>query len=236
MNAPAKVPEIRIPLGVGSYTAPEAARLVGTSSRNVHRWLAGYSYTQAGETHRVPPLWATEWRELDGQLELGFRDLVELRFVKAFLEAGLGLKTIRHCLEVARLHVNDDRPFSTRRFLTDGRTIFLETMRDGSPGEALDLKQSQYVFRRLVEQSFRDLDIEDDVVARWRPYRGKPSIVIDPGRAFGQPIAAASGIPTSTLADAVEAEASIERVARLFEVPPSVVRDAAAFEQSLKAA
>src|SRR5690606_39213306 len=31
-------------VGVGSYTAPEAARLLKTSPRNINRWLGGYTY------------------------------------------------------------------------------------------------------------------------------------------------------------------------------------------------
>jgi len=70
-------------------------------------------------------------------------------------------------------------------------------------------------------------------VARWRPFRGKKSIVIDPSRAFGQPIASQFGVPTIALAEAVEAEGSVEDVARIFEVPVGVVRDAVTFEASL---
>jgi uncharacterized protein (DUF433 family) len=73
-------------------------------------------------------------------------------------------------------------------------------------------------------------------VTRWRPYGGRQSIVVDPTRAFGQPIAAIAGIPTVTLADAVEAERSVARVAYLFQVSPSVVRDAVQFQKTLLAA
>jgi len=88
----------------------------------------------------------------------------------------------------------------------------------------------------VIERAFRDLDIEEGVVARWRPFHGKDTIVIDPERAFGQPIAADHGVPTIALADAVEAEGSVERVSRLFRVPPANIRDAVRYEQSLLAA
>ena len=80
------------------------------------------------------------------------------------------------------------------------------------------------------------MDIEDGAVARWRPYRGKSSIVIDPHRSFGQPVSDKYGIPTAVLADAANAEESIEAVARLYEVSPSMIRDAIAFEKSLAVA
>jgi uncharacterized protein (DUF433 family) len=142
---------------------------------------------------------------------------------------------VRNCLDYARECANDPRPFSTRRFQTDGRSIYLESLRRSGEAEVLDLKKKQYVIKKLIDRTFRDLDLSDDIVTRWRPFDGKPSIVIDPQRAFGQPIAANYGVPTVVLADAVKAEGSIERVTHLFDVSSSVVRDAMKFEHSLAA-
>jgi uncharacterized protein (DUF433 family)/DNA-binding transcriptional MerR regulator len=224
------------PLGIGFYIAAEAARLLKTPARNIHRWLGGYTYRERGSEVTVPPLWQPQLPAYGHHLELGFRDLVELRFIKAFLDAGLGLKTIRYCLNYARECVQDDRPFSTRRFQTDGRTIFLDSARRMGEGELLDLKSRQYVLKQVIERTFKDLDIDKDAVARWRPYGGKASIVVDPQRAFGQPISSDGGVPTVTLADALEVESSLARVAYLFDVPAAVVRDAVNFEKSLRAA
>jgi uncharacterized protein (DUF433 family) len=225
-----------IPLGLGSYTAAEAAALVGVPVRNVNRWLRGYAFRQGGTDRQMPPLWSSQHATIDDHLELGFRDLVELRFVAAFGEAGVGLLAIRNCLEYARGLVEDERPFSTRRFKTDGRTIFLQSLDRSAEGRLLDLKNRHYVFSQVIERTFKDLDIDDDVVVRWRPYKGKTSIVIDPERAFGQPIAAEAGVPVVALADAVEAEGSIDRVSRLFDVPPAVVRDAVTYHATLQKA
>jgi uncharacterized protein (DUF433 family) len=227
-------------IGVGSYTSPEAARLLRTTPLNVNRWLRGYTYKRSGEARQIPPLWTTQHVSVEDHLEIGFRDLIELRFVKAFIDAGVGLLAISNCLEYARECAKDDRPFSTRRFQTDGRTIFLESIeRVGNQidePKLLDLKKKQYAFKQVIERTFKDLDIEDDAVARWRPFHGKKSIIIDPGRSFGQPIASEYGVPTVALADAVEAEGSVEDVARIFDVPVSVIRDAVQFETDLKRA
>lgn len=240
-----------VPIGIGYYTVPEAARLLRISALNIRRWLAGYSYkTEDGETRQMPPLWVPQLPAYEQHIELGFRDLIELRFVAAFREAGLGILTIRHCLEFARSLVGDERPFSTRQFHTDGRTIFFEFVDQATDdavdggnasaredrGSIVDLKKRQYVFTSVIAQTFKDLDLDDHVVVRWRPFRGKDTIVIDPQRAFGQPIAANFGVPTSTLADAVRAEGSVRRVAFLFDVPNSIVRDAMNFEGELAVA
>jgi len=234
MNTLVRTAEI-VPLGVGYYTVPEAARLLKIAPRNINRWLGGYKYETGEQTLSMPPLWKPDLPSAEHHLELSFRDLIELRFVKAFLEAGLYLQTIRTCLEYARECVSDDRPFSTRKFRTDGNTIFLESAQKTGNTELLDLKKHQFVIKDVIARTFRDLDIEDDAVARWRPYRGKKSIIIDPQRAFGQPIATVSGVPTIVLTDAVTAEGSIERAAQLFDVSRSVVQDAVNFEKLLAA-
>ncbi|MBB3904892.1 hypothetical protein [Methylobacterium brachythecii] len=225
-----------VPLGIGYYTVPEAARLLRIPGRNINRWLGGYSYKRDGIETKMPPLWEPELPGFGNHNELGFRDLIELRFVKAFLDADLGLLTIRNCITFARECVSDDRPFSTRRFQTDGRTIFLDSLKRSGDTELLDLKRRQYVFKAAIERTFKDLDITDDAVTRWRPFQGKASIVIDPTRAFGQPIATDYGVPTVALAEAVAAEGSAKRVAFLYDVPLRVVNDAVQFETDLRAA
>ena len=73
------------------------------------------------------------------------------------------------------------------------------------------------------------------MAARWWPLPGADTIVIDPQRSFGQPIAADYGVPTATLARAVTVEGSVKAAARAYEVPARVVRDAGEFEDRLAA-
>lgn len=127
-------------LGRGVYGAAEAVRLLNfrrddapstpaVSRQTVARWLRGYDYRVGGDWHHSDPLWRPDYANDDDVLELSFRDLIELRFVKAFRDAGLSLPTIRTCFARAVEEVRDERPFSTRRFRTDGKAIFLEITR-----------------------------------------------------------------------------------------------------------
>lgn len=222
-------------LGIGFYTVPEAARLLKIAPLNIRRWLGGYRFTQGDKTVDMPPLWKPQLPSYDHHMELGFRDLIELRVIKSFLDAGLSILTVRNCLDYARGMAGDDHPFSTRRFRTDGRTIFPESLRRTGEAEVLDLKSHQYVIKKVIDRTFKDLDISHDIVTRWRPFEGKQSIVIDPTRAFGQPITNSYGVPTIVLADALKAEGSVERVSKLYDVSPSAIRDAVKFEKSLAA-
>lgn len=233
--------------GRGVYSAPEALRLLnfhrdGTeaqkvSRQTVRRWLCGYDFETGERERHSEPLWRPDYGPTaEGDLEVSFRDLIELRVVKAFRDAGLSLHTIRMCFEHAAKEVQDPRPFSTQRFRTDGKTIFLDITRDVHEGEMLDLKRRQNVFRTVIALSLKDLEFDAEAVARWYPMGlAHKDVVIDPARSFGRPIVSAGGVPTEILARAVRVEGSEERVARLYEVPLSSVRTAAAFEARLAA-
>jgi uncharacterized protein (DUF433 family) len=237
-------------LGRGVYGTPEALRLVNfrrsygdahkpISAQTIARWLSGYDYKVGGKMRHAKPLWRPDYapqNDAEKVMELSFRDLIELRFVKTFRDQGLSLQTIRECFGRAVEAVRDERPFSTRRFRTDGKTIFLEITDDVTEGELHDLKRRQNAFRRILGPSLRDLEFDAEVVARWFPLGvSRKSIVVDPARAFGRPIVTARGVPTEVLAEAVTVEGSAERVATLYEVPLPAVRDALEFQRQLAA-
>jgi uncharacterized protein (DUF433 family) len=221
--------------GIGIYTTPEAARMVGMSTQTLRRWLTGYQHGINGEPKRFePPLWSAQYDpEADDGVLLGFRDLIEARIVHALRAKRIGLQTIRICMERAREIVGQDHPFSTSQFKTDGKSIFLEITRDLDEPELVDLKHKQGVFRRVVEPSLADLDFGPEGAERWWLLHGKHSIVADPDRAFGQPIIAETGMTTARAVQAVKAEGSVEAVARLYEVRPRLIRDALAYETQL---
>ncbi len=223
-------------VGTGAYSISEAASLVRTKQANVRRWITGYQFKSGDQQKSLPPLWRTRLPKYDNHVEIGFKDLIELKFVVGFLGAGLKMQTIRKCLEEATKILEDDHPFSTRKFKTDGKSIFLASLGDDGKQTLIDLRNKQFVFERIVQQTFKDLDIRDETVASWRPHNGRPSIIVDPHRSFGQPIVRISGIPTRVLADAVRTEKNANVVARFYETPVQAVRDAVEFEESLLAA
>ncbi|MGZ9103964.1 MAG: hypothetical protein ACXW3Y_13990 [Rhodoplanes sp.] len=89
-------------IGVGIYTVPEASRYTGVAAGKIKRWLKGYDYVQRGERRQAAPLWNPQIELDDGELHLGFRDLVELRVVNAFIEEGFSPWRVRQGLIAAR--------------------------------------------------------------------------------------------------------------------------------------
>jgi uncharacterized protein (DUF433 family) len=221
--------------GVGAYSLPEAGRLLGMPSATLKNWLFGYSYEHHGPQKNQLPVWSPEYGVNQDEPLLGFRDLVEARIVRRLRLLNIGLPTIRECMKLATEIVQDSHPFSTKLFRTDGQKIFLEVTHEAAAHNAdaalIDLKSRQRVFKTVVAPSFVDLDYEDEAAARWWLLPNKTTIVLDPARSFGQPIVAERGIPTARLVQAHKAEGSVERVARIFELAPRLVRDALTFER-----
>ena len=217
--------------GIGAYSLAEAGALLDVSPTTIRRWLFGYSYDHHGPNVEQPPLWKPQYGIEQDEPLLGFRDLVEARIVRGLRKMKFGLPTIRECLRQASEIAQDDHPFSTRLFKTDGRRIFLQQMNDDGSSRLFDLKKRQLVFRQIVAPSFVSLDFDADAASRWWLLPNKRTIVLDPARSFGQPIEAATGVPTARLAQAVKAEGSVERVAKLYDIRPSIVRDALSYEQ-----
>jgi len=204
--------------------------MVGMQPSTLRRWLLGYEH----QATREAPLWQPQYDPADDEgVLLGFRDLVEARIVNALRAKKIGLQTIRTCLDRAKVIVGQDHPFSTRQFKTDGKTIFLEITRGLDEPQLVDLKRSQGVFSRVVAPTLDDLDFGKDGAERWWLLHGRRTIVADPERSFGQPIIADHGMTTARVAQAVEAEGSVEKVAKIYEIKPRLIRDALTYESQL---
>ena len=224
-------------LGVGLYTVSDAARLLSRTSKNataqnIRRWIDGHKYRYRGELRRAAPLWRPQLPKIEDQIGLGFRDLMELRFVASFRAAGLSLQGIRLSLERACDIVGHDHPFATERFRTDGKEMFLELADITDEPTLIDLRRSQYAIHRMIAPSFKDIDFERGLAARWWPLGQRKGIVLDPTRSFGKPIEGISGVPADTLNAAFVTLGSVREVTRWYEVDPSAVRAAREFATS----
>ncbi len=224
-------------IGIGIYTLAEASRLTGVSSPRIRRWIKGYSFKSGEDVHSSPPVWRSQLPLIDQKIALSFLDLIEVRFVDAFLEYGVSWKTIRLAAQRAKEMYQQDHPFVTKDFKTDGRNIFAEVVRDSGEKLLLDLVKSQYAFERVISPSlYKGLEFsEAGDLTRWWPMGKRHSVVIDPQRAFGKPIVSKEGVPTSVLAKAFRIEKSAERVASWYEVSVPSVRAAVQFEEKIAA-
>lgn len=214
-------------IGIGLYTPAEAERLVGVRAQRIVRWLRG----SVAHGRHYERLWRSQIDLGDGRVYLGFGDLMEVRVADAFIRAGLSPQKVRRAIEKGREIIGEERPLSTVRFRTDGRSIFLHVLEEEGTHTMIDVLKSQYAFRDFIEPSLKNIEFDEaGVPVRWWP-RGKAArIVIDPARSLGQPIEAESCVPVAILAAAARAEGSTERAARVWGVSTASMRRAIAFQ------
>jgi len=221
--------------GVGVYSFPEAARLVRTSTQTVTRWLLGYRFpTRSGSGGQSGPIFSPQLAQIEGYRAIGFLDLVELLFVKAFRDQGVTLQTIRRAAKEAARRWDTTHPFCLRRFATDGRTIFATVLDDLGEEGLLELTRSQLAFRTVLEPYLRQLEYGSEyLVNKWWPLGNKKPVCVDPAICFGRPVVLPVPIPTEIVYEAVGAEQTAQEVAEWYGLPLKSVQAAIEFESEL---
>ncbi len=214
-------------IGIGIYSPREAERLTGVPAPKICRWLKGHTL---GE-RTYEKLWVPQIK-IEDDVFLGFRDLMEVRVVSAFIQAGLSAQLVRRAIHIATSKYGNERPLSTNAFRTDGKNVFL-LLSDEEDSSIVDILKSQYAIKRVIEPSFRGITFNSKgEPSQWRISDG---VLIDPTRSFGQPVDEKEYVPTSVLANAAKIEGSVAAAARAFRVPLSSVRKAIKFETMMAA-
>lgn len=224
-------------LNTGIYSLNQASRLIGAEPRAVGRWMRGHKWKYRGGYQTTPPLWKTQLADAEFDTPaIGFRDLMELRFVRAFIAAGVSLHVIKATIEEARESFHTDYPLTTRKFQTDGRKIFESVFNEHGDETLTDVRAHQIVFVHVIKPSlYAGIEYDGNVATLWSPQHSK-GVALDPARQFGAPIVVDAGIATDTLFDAFIAEGRDRKaVARQFDVDPRHVDVAVRFEERLRA-
>ena len=229
------------PWDVPAYTAAEAARLAGVNAGRVRRWLRGYEYdaprrqtdTTSRRVRRAP---VVHRADADAP-HASFLDLVDLLFVKKFLEAGVSLQKLRRAMDEADRLIGGHH-FAQRNFFTDGRNIYME-VRDRADALLELLTGGQWVIAPVIKHLSTEIKFHETTgfAERWFPLGPQASVVVDPRVSFGAPTVDGKGIDTANVYDMYVAEnGRAEIVASWLGLEPKEVRDAVAFESRLNAA
>ncbi len=221
-------------LGLGMYSVPEASLLTKVPARRIRRWVKGYSFTTRSGTRWSEPVWNPQ---IEGTAEvlLTFKDLIEIRFVNAYLLSGVRWNTLRRSAERFREEFHVTHPFSTRKVLIAGNKLFAQVVETRGRKAVLNLSDGQYALKKIIEPLLHGVDFKNDQAERWWPLGERRRIVIDPHRSFGRPIDSRSSVPTRVLFAAYKAEESFQRVARWYGAEVQSVKYAVQYETSLAA-
>lgn len=217
-----------------AYSAAEVGRLVGLHPARVRRWLRGYDYRYAAKLRHQRPV--IRRRETRPGTYASFLDLVDLLFVKRFLDHGVSLQRIRRALDEAAEILGADH-FARSNFFTDGREIYVEVREQGDAILQL-LSGGQWVIapliRKLAEQI--EFDRETGLAQRWYPLGPGTRVVLDPRIAFGHPAIVGRRVLTANVYDFYRAEGrSVQRTCAWLSLEPGEVQAAVTFEERLAA-
>lgn len=225
-------------VGRGLYSPTEASRIAGVPVRRMRRWTHGYWYHYRGDRQWSEPIVGLGLGTVGSAPVLDFADLMEVRFLNAFRNQGVGWRTIRIASERAKEILGTAHPFSSFRFTTDGTNILADVLNMTSDRQLLDLVRDQWEFERLIGTFLRKgihYDGEDQP-QYWRPLGDDRSVLLHPRRSFGAPIVTPGSVRTQILHAAYKAEGSRDEAARWYKVDRVTVDDAIEFEESLERA
>jgi len=166
-----------------------------------------------------------------------FLDLIDLLFVKRFLDRGISLQKIRKALVEAERLLGGHH-FAQRSFFTDGRNIFLQVKDDAEALLEL-LSNGQWVIAPLIKELAHQIDFDrpSGLAQRWYPLGPKGMVVLDPAISFGNPTIVGRGVSTAVVYDNFLAEKErIKKVSKWMELDQKEVLAAIEFEQKLKVA
>src|SRR5439155_6612199 len=150
----------------------------------------GYRFKSGKKAYESPALWHGQWEPIFRSMALGFRDLIEIRFVDAFLKSGVSWVILRQAHERGKAMFNVSHPFCTQRFMTDGRQIFVELHNETGEPSLIEIARQQTVFRRIVKPLLLQLEFARPDEVRCWPLGLKHAVVLDPTRSFGRQIIA----------------------------------------------
>jgi uncharacterized protein (DUF433 family)/DNA-binding transcriptional MerR regulator len=202
-------------LGVGIYSFPAAARLVGEKPRKLHYWM---------ESGLTPP----SYKQARGQSDvLSFHDLLSLEMVKRIRSFGVTLQKIRLLeSELRRYNPSAPRPFALEVFFTDGVDIWYQLEpNDQRLVQATGKHRRHVAWRDAVASFAHEIVYDDGIAVRWHP---EPYVSIDPRVHFGEPVVQGTKVSVTTIAANLKA-GTPEQVARWFDLTLDQVQAAGAY-------
>ncbi len=245
-------------LAAPRYIPADVARFTGLHPQRVKRWLQGYEYTSRttqrtgkGVTRQLLSMVPASGNRHPHHVS--FLDLLDLKFVKACLDAGVRLSVRKICERLAKakeISGASGQLYTKQQYFITWKRIYMEV--DGHLEQLPDKQRAlDSVIRPSVQEVQFDhkppamvqeieseikFDQQTQLAYKWFPKDGQGQVVIDPQMAFGAPVVNGTRIKTNVLADHVLiAKRTIDDIASDMRLRPEQVQAAVLFEQKLAA-
>ena len=217
-------------IGNGSFTAVDIADILNIEYHKVHRWMNIYWDGKIGKEYGQRYSWVT-----DGKRAVSFHTFVEFYIMMQLSEAGVKPKNVLNAHRELSQMFKTPFPFAKRIVLenihTDKKTVFFDFQ-----GSNMTLDGSKQFNLNLVKEFFIKLEFNsDDLASKYYPLGKDKSILVDPGRKFGQPVFKTHNIFPDILYGHYKAGDSTDYIAAIYELDKADVVDAIAYK-SRKAA
>lgn len=214
-------------VGRGVYTYPDIIRIVGISRSRIKGLVDGHTKQNKTKT----PVITKRSFIFENKEYFSFLDLIEIKFIKHFLDQGVPRKNIIQAYNKIKEELKKEHPFATKFVANVTHNIFMDNNRD-----LVSSLDNQVWMRELTEgELLKGIDFEHDLAARWYPYEDElPEVVLDPEYNYGMPILKSCNIKTSSIYDAYVAEnCNADIVADWFNIPVDFVNQAVKYETRL---
>ena len=223
------------------YNPAYVSRLINLSTGRIKRWLQGYEYSYIA-SDSAKAVWRHKEPVIDrDDSEIpsyaSFLDLIDLLFVKQFLNKGLSLQKIRKALTEAQAVIGGHH-FAQRMFFTDGKNIYMQ-VRDDADSLLELLSGGHWVISQFIKELAEQIEFDEPsgFAAKWFPLGKTGLIVIDPKISFGRPTIIGKNISTDNIYDCYLGEnENITKVCGWSDLTRAQVTAAIKFETTLNAA
>jgi len=205
----------------GLLNLNDAARFLGIPRQTFHRWARGYE--------RGAPLLHVLDRSGTREASATFVALVEAWVLWALREAGVRPRRIRPALERLKSEFGREYVLIAPELSTDGIDVLWDFSRSDEGEGLIEGGTGQHVIREIVADHLRYLSRRDDGYPSVLQLRHcEPAkVVVDPDRAFGQPIFEGSRVRMADVAGMLKAGEQAAVVAEELGISVEDVRTAA---------
>ncbi len=159
-----------------------------------------------------------------------FIGLAEGMVLAAFRRGGVSLQHIRKAVSILDSQIGIEYALASHRLYTDGAVIlfdYADAKHDEELAGLTEVVSRQRVFAPIVQEYLKRIEYGNDGWAEQliAPTTRDRIVVVDPRRAFGQPIFVHGAAPVESVVSRWKAGDPLADVALDFGVPPADVED-----------
>jgi uncharacterized protein (DUF433 family) len=209
---------------VALFTIHEAASYLNVPASTLNSWTRAADHVDG--RHAL----VTTLPGAARQAKVPFIGLAEALVLNAFRRAGVSLQRIRPALLRLDRQMGIDHALASNRLYTDGLDVLFDYPDAADQGVLTNLvvvRSGQRVFSEIIEEYLHRITYANDGWASLirLPAFERAAVVVDPYRAFGQPLLEHGGARLEDIIDRFVAGDSVSELAADFSVPSDEVED-----------